>query len=87
MRIRKRQFRGVAFIGVTHQKAQRVDLTETRGIIFDRAERFVVNTPGGQVEIHHGDWVIEFPDDRFYVIKDIHMSSFNNRRRKWWHLW
>lgn len=80
--INKRQFLGVPFRGILHQKAQRVDAPE-RGISYHRNERWVVNTPFGQVEIVQGDWLLELPTGRLYVIKDADMAVFFQQNKKW----
>lgn len=85
--IKKRQFIGVPFEGILHQKAQRVDMGNTRGIVFDRPERYVVNTPVGQLEIGLGDWVVEFIPGRLYVIRNVDMSVIPPVKKVWWKLW
>lgn len=86
--MKKRRFMGVPFEGILHQKAQRVDLANTRGIIFDRPERYIVNTPFGQMEIGAGDWVLTFPNGNTYVMKDVDMiEAFANPKSKWWKRW
>lgn len=85
--MKKRRFMGVPFEGILHQKAQRVDLANTRGIIFDRPERYIVNTPGGQIEIGPGDWVVEFPSGNRYVIKDADIAELSQPFKKWWKIW
>ena len=83
----KRRFMGTPFEGILHQKAQRVDMGNTRGIIFDRPERFIVNTPGGQIEIGAGDWVVECPSGNRYVIKDTDITALSQPSKKWWKIW
>lgn len=86
--MKKRQFLGIAFPGILHQKAQRVDMGATRGIVFDRPERWIVNTPVGQQEISQGDWLVELQPARFYVIKDADIAAFLTKpSKKWWKLW
>lgn len=85
--MKKRRFMGVPFEGILHQKAQRVDAGNTRGIIFDRPERHIVNTPFGQMEICAGDWVIELRAGSRYVIKDAHIHEFFETPKKWWKIW
>lgn len=87
MFLTRRQFNGVPFDGIIHQLAQRVDMGNTRGIVFDRPERFVVNTPVGQIEIGHGDWVVEFMPGRSYVIRNPDMVERGNPKKKRWKLW
>lgn len=85
--IKKRQFLGVPFDGILHQKAQRVE-APNRGIVFERQERYIVNTPLGQLEICQGDWLVELLPSRCYVIKAIDMAALEpSARRKWWQLW
>ena len=87
MSVRKRQFLGVAFPGILHQKAQKVDAPE-RGISFHRPERWVVNTPMGQLEVCQGDWVLEAPSGNRYVIKDCDISDISKTtKKKVWGLW
>lgn len=83
----KKQFKGVPFSGIIHQKAQRVDMGNTRGIIFDRPERYIVNTPVGQLEIAYGDWLVEFVPGRHYVIKNADINGAEQPKRKRWKLW
>ena len=85
----KRQFWGILpFEGVLHQKAQRVDLGNTRGIVFDRPERWMVNTPIGQLEIYPGDWMVEFLPGRYYIVKDSDMAAMAQpAKKKRWKLW
>jgi len=85
--IKKKQFLGVPFPGILHQKAQEVDYISTRGIKFTRPERFIVNTPVGQHEIGAGDWVVEFPGNRLYVIKDKDIDALDFNEKKWWQIW
>jgi len=83
----RKQFRGIPFRGIIHQKAQRVEAPE-RGISFNRPERFVVNTPIGQLEVSRGDWILEFSSGNLYVIKDIDMADLTcDRKKEWWKLW
>jgi hypothetical protein len=84
--LRKRQFNGVPFDGILHQKAQRIDMGNTRGIVFDRPERHLVNTPVGQLEIWPGDWVVEFVAGRLYVVKNDDILA-HAPARKWWKIW
>lgn len=85
--VTRRQFLGVPFPGILHQKPQRVDAPE-RGISFSRPERFVVNTPNGQVEICQGDWVLELPSGARYVVKNNDIEAVSaTGARKWWQLW
>lgn len=79
--IKKRQFLGVLpFTGVIHQTPQRVDMTATRGIIWERPERFMANTPFGQMEIGKGDWVLYFPRGAVYVVKDADIEALRQPR-------
>lgn len=83
----KRQFTGKPFDGIIHQKAQRVE-APGRGIVFDRPDRYIVNTPVGQLEIGVGDWVVEFLPSRRYVIRAEDMAAPQpQQNRKWWQLW
>lgn len=86
--IRKRQFVGIPFPGVMHQKAQRVDQSATRGIIFDRPERWIVNTPRGQQEIAQLDWLVEFPSGNRYVMMTSDIQALEPQpKKKWWKIW
>ena len=84
--VKKRQFTGTLFEGILHQKPQRVN-DINRGIIFDRPERFVVNTPSGQFQIGIGDWVVTFPSGNRYVIKAEDIAELGVSKRKWWQVW
>lgn len=86
IKVTRRQFLGVPFPGILHQKAQRVDAPE-RGISFNRPERFVVNTPNGQIEIVQGDWVLEMPSGARYVVKNPDVDAMGAPKKKWWQLW
>jgi hypothetical protein len=55
--------------GVRHIKANKVDLSKTRGIIVDRPERYVVDTPSGEVWLEPGDWVIKGISGEYYPCK------------------
>lgn len=61
--------------GVLRIPASRVDQSATRGIIFDRPERYVVSTPYGQAEIGAGDWLVIYPSGNMYVMKDEDMTN------------
>lgn len=82
--LKKTQFTGKPFPGILHQVAQRVNVPE-RGIAYDRPERFVVNTPFGQMEITAGDWLVEFSGGNRYVFKPADMAAFRPLCKKpWW---
>lgn len=87
--LKNKQFNGQLFPGVIHQKAQRVNVPE-RGIIYDRPERYVVNTSFGQMEIAVGDWFVEFPSGNCYVFKPADMATLGYQpakpKNKWWKL-
>lgn len=85
--IRKQQFNGVPFNGIIHQTAQRVDMGNTRGIVFNRPERYIVNTPVGQLEITNGDWLVEFTPGRYYVIRAVDMVGVPQPKKSWWRNW
>lgn len=55
--------------GVLRIPATRVDATATRGIIFDRPERHVVNTLEGQLDVSPGDWIITGVKGEKYPVK------------------
>lgn len=84
--ISKRQFTGKPLPGIIFQKAQRVE-APGRGIVFDRPDRYLVNTPVGQLEIGIGDWVVEFVAGRQYVIRSQDMVAQAKQNRKWWQIW
>lgn len=89
MFLSKRQFNGVIFPGIIFQKAQRVSAPD-RGIFFERPDRFLVNTPVGQLEINQGDWVVEFSPGRLYIIRDEDMRVNDRARRParaFWQFW
>lgn len=68
-------FPGKKVDGVLRIPAGRVDQSATRGIIFDRPERHVVNTPFGQAELGAGDWVVTYPSGNRYAVKDEDYST------------
>ena len=86
--IKMRQFTGNPFDGILYQTAQRVSAPE-RGIVFNRPERYIVNTPFGQMEICKGDWLIEVITGNRYVIKDADIMYFSKIKpsKKWWRFW
>lgn len=49
---------GTSVAGVRRIPPTRVDLTKTRGILVDRAERNVVDTLEGPLDVSPGDWII-----------------------------
>lgn len=85
--IRKKQFTGIPFPGILHQKAQRVDVP-ARGISYERPERYIVNTPFGQLEIMPGDWMVTFPGGNVYVIRSEDIKALEAPPNKqWWKFW
>lgn len=56
--------------GIIRLPARTVDLSQTRGIKFDRPTCFAVNTPVGQIEIVHGDWVVTCLTGSQYVLRE-----------------
>jgi hypothetical protein len=89
MFLSKRQFNGVPFDGIIFQKAQRVSAPD-RGIYFERPDRYLVNTPVGQLEISQGDWVVEFSPGRMYIIRGEDMRVNERARRvprAFWQFW
>lgn len=62
-------FPGLDVPGVRHLKANRVDLSQTRGILVDRPERHVVDTRYGEAQLAPGDWVITGIDGERYPCK------------------
>jgi len=84
--IKKRQFNGVPFPGILYQKAQRVDAPE-RGISYSRPDRYLVNTPTGQLEIGQGDWVVAMPSGSLYVVKDADIAALTGGTKPWWRIW
>lgn len=86
--LRKKQFTGLPFPGILHQKAQHVSAPE-RGISFERPERYVVNTPFGQQQIAHGDWLVIFPSGNCYVFKDVDIVIVEPKKpkEKRWKFW
>lgn len=82
-----RWFPGIVVEGVLRLPAGTIDASKTRGIRYDRPERYVVNTPFAQVEITEGDWVVTYPSGNRYVLKDVDLKSFPQRsvfdRIKW----
>lgn len=86
--VKKRQFLGIAFDGIIHQKAQHVDMTSTRGIVWNRPECYMVNTPLGQLQIYAGDWLLELPTGVLYVIRSVDIEHFFKQPiKKWWKIW
>lgn len=55
--------------GVRHIKANRVDLSKTRGILVDRPERYVVDTQHGEAQVEAGDWIIKGINGEYYPCK------------------
>lgn len=64
--IRAEQFgpAGVIIEGVEFHKAQTIDAQRTRGIIYDRPERWVFNSPHGPIDLTPGDWIVTMPSGR-----------------------
>lgn len=58
--------------GVRHVKANRVDLSQTRGILVDRPARHVVDTLYGEAAVVAGDWIITGLDGVRYPCKADH---------------
>lgn len=85
-------FPGKKVDGVLRIPASRVDQSATRGIVFDRPERHVVNTPIGQWEVAQGNWVVTEPNGERMVYDDTHFyHNFEpvtaGHVRKWWRFW
>lgn len=54
-------FKGKAIKGVRKVAATNVDCSKTRGIIFEKPERYVAETSLGACDLAEGDWIVTCP--------------------------
>lgn len=70
-------FPGKTVAGVRRIPANKIDMSQKRGIVVDRPERYVVDAVGGQLDIYPGDWVITgLGGDRYPLRNDVFMTHY-----------
>lgn len=67
--------------GVLLIPASKVDLSATRGIVYDRPERYVIDTPFGRVELMAGDWIGRTVNGNVYTFRDEDILEHHTRER------